>query len=257
MTAGYDVPPDVGAYYDRWSSAAAVFRDEAGGDLDVAYGPGDAERIDFFSPAEAADAIVLFFHGGFWVEGDRRLYSHLAAGPLAHRLAVGVVGYALAPAVELAVIVDQAKAAVRFAASRRSLPVVVAGHSAGGHLAAMAVADATVPTNHGVAVSGVFDLEPLLELPLSKLLRLDPDAARRLSPVRLDPPPGVALQLAVGEAETEEWHRQSRDLARRWGTQAEYRSIPGRHHLSVIEDLAEPNGTLARLCRAAADRAVT
>jgi arylformamidase len=258
MSGEFDVPrthPDLGEYVARWEAAAATFRSRARGELDVPYGVGEAERIDFFEPDEAPDAVVLFFHGGFWVEGSRTLYSHLAAGPLAHGTAVGMVGYDLAPAVELAVIVEQTKAAVAFAAERTALPVVVAGHSAGAHLAAMAVADAAVPTSHGVAISGVFDLEALLGLPLNKLLRLDAATARRLSPIRLDPPAATTLRLVVGGDEGEEWHRQSRAMAERWGTHTELHTIPGRHHLSVIEGLADPDGALAHLCRAAADRA--
>jgi acetyl esterase/lipase len=258
----YDIPgvhPDLDDYLRRWTEAAVAFREHAGGDLDVSYGASDAERIDFFSSDQEPDALVLFFHGGFWVEGDRKAYSHLAAGPLAHGLSVGFVGYDLAPSVDLAAIVDQASAAVGFAAERTSLPVVVAGHSAGGHLAAMAIADETAPTSHGVTVSGVFDLEPFLELPLNGLLRLDPSTAERLSPVHLDPPPGATLLLAVGEGEPPEFEWQSRQIEDRWaaaGAQTMLLSLPGRHHLSVIEDLADSEGTLAWLCRAAADRAI-
>ena len=262
MSADYDVSglhPDRDDYAARWGAAASAFRKDVGGELDVAYGSSGEQRIDFFAPNLAADAMVLFFHGGYWVEGSRKIYSHLAGGPLAHGLAVGVVGYDLAPGVEVGAIVAQARAAVGFAADRSSLPIIVAGHSAGGHLAAMAIADETVPTSHGVAVSGIFDLEPFLELPLNKLLRLNATSARRLSPIRLDPPGGVTLRLAVGEAETPAFHDQSRAMAQRWsdaGAETDFISVPGRHHLTVIEDLADPEGALAGLCRAAADHAV-
>ena len=258
MSGEYDVPgvhPDLDDYLDRLATEAAAFRDDVDADLDVVYGPSEAQRIDFFTPDEAPDAIALFFHGGFWVQGDRKSHSHLARGPLGHRLEVGVVGYDLAPGAGLDVIVDQAKAAVSFAAERTSLPVVVVGHSAGGHLAAMAVADPTVATSHGVAVSGIFDLEPLVDLPLNKLLQLDAAEATRLSPIRIDPAESITLQLAVGEAEPDEWHQQSLHMVQRWGARAGYHTIAGEHHLSVIETLADPDGTLAGLCRTAADRA--
>ena len=188
--------------------------------------------------------MVVFFHGGYWVEGTRKVYSHLAAGPLGSGLAVGIVGYDLAPGVDLATIVYQAKAAVAFEDDRSALPIV---------------ADEAVPTGHGVTVSGIFDLEPFLELPINKLLRLDARTAKGLSPINLDPPPGATLRLAVGEEETAAFHGQSRHMAQRWstaGAQTEYVSVPRRHHLSVIEELADPGGALAGLCRAAADDAV-
>jgi arylformamidase len=260
--AEYDVPglhPDLEDYVERWGADAAAFRRAVGGDFDVPYAAGGAKRIDFFSPSQPPVAMVVFFHGGYWVEGTRKVYSHLAAGPLGNGLAVGIVGYDLAPGVDLATIVAQAKAAVAFAADRSALPIVVAGHSAGGHLAAMAIADEAVPTSHGVTVSGIFDLEPFLELPINKLLRLDARTAKGLSPVNLDPPPGATLRLAVGEEETAAFHGQSHHMAQRWstaGAQTEYVSVPRRHHLSVIEELAVPEGTLAGLCLAAAEDAV-
>ncbi len=260
--AEYDVPglhPDLDDYVERWGADAADFRKAVDGDLDVAYDSGAAKRIDFFSPSQPPDAIVLFFHGGYWVEGTRKMYSHLAGGPLAKGLAVGIVGYDLAPRVQLAAIVAQAKAAVAFTADRFPLPIVLCGHSAGGHLAAMAIADGAVPSSHGVTVSGIFDLEPFLELPLNKLLGLDARTAKTLSPIEFDPPPGVTLRLAVGEVETPAFHDQSRSMAQRWsasGAQTDYLSIPGRHHLSVIEDLSDPRGMLVGLCRAAADDAL-
>ena len=258
----YDVPrihPDLDDYVVRWTEAAATFRDQVGGDLDVPYGPSDTQRIDFFAPDDPADALVLFFHGGFWVEGDRKLYSHLALGPVGRGLAVGIAGYDLAPDVGLGDIVEEAKAAVRFAAEHSSLPVVVAGHSAGGHLTAMVIADATVPASHGVAVSGIFDLEPFLDLPLNKLLRLDAVDARRLSPIHLEPPDDVTLALAVGAEEPPEFHWQSQRMAERWpasGASIDALTVPERQHLTVIEELADPEGMLASLCRAAAERAI-
>lgn len=260
MTSDYNIPgqhPELDDYFDRLAAEAAAFRSDADGDLDVAYGPSEAQRIDFFAPGSPPDAIVLFFHGGFWVTGDRNQHSHLARGPLALGLSVGVAGYGLAPDVVLTEIVDQAKAAVAFASDHTSLPVVVAGHSAGGHLVAMAIADPSVPTSHGVAVSGIFDLEPLVDLPLNRLLRLDIAEARRLSPIHLAPPSDTTLQLAVGEEESEEWHGQTRRMEQRWPGQTALHVVHEEHHLSVVETLADPESPLTDLCRKAADRAIS
>lgn len=258
MSGDYDITrthTDLGDYVRRWDAAAAAFRDTADAELDVPYAESDSTRIDFFWPAGEPQALMLFYHGGMWIEGDRKLYSHLAAGPLGHDVAVGMVGYDLAPSVALDTIVDEARAAAVFAARRTGLPVVAAGHSAGGHLAAMVVADPAVPTEHGVAVSGIFDLGPMVQLPINKLLRLDPDTAVLVSPLRLEPPPGASLEVAVGELEGAEWQDQSRRLAERWGSKAGLHVLPGQHHLSVIEGVADPDDALTELVGVAAERA--
>lgn len=242
LEAAYDITfihPDYQSYLERWADEAAAFRHgAAGAELAVAYGPGDRERLDVFMPDGEAAAMVVFFHGGYWVSGERGWYSHLAAGALGHGLAFAVAGHDLAPDVDVATIVTQAKAAVALCHERYRLPVMVAGHSAGGHLAAVAVADPGVAARRGLAVSGLFDLRPFVRLRLNRLLGLDERAAAELSPVGSPPPRSSHLTAAVGAEETPAFHRQARSLQAAWPGVAQYRNIPGRHHLSVIEDLA-------------------
>lgn len=252
--AEYDIPaihPDLDEYLERWLDEAETFRRATPGDLDIPYGPSERQRLDVFFPEAAPLALVVFFHGGFWVSGDRSTYSHLAAGPLAHGLAFALAGYDLAPDVTMDEIAAQAAEAVAFAAVAYQLPVVVAGHSAGGHLSALAIADPAVPTRHGVAVSGLFDLAPFLHLNLNRLLRLDVSSVKSLSPILRHPLGRASLRLAVGADETTEFLRQSAAMGEAWakaGASTATVEIPGRHHLTVIEGLAEPGGHLARMC---------
>ena len=259
--AEYDIPtihPDLDEYLETWSGEAEAFRRATPGDLDISYGTSERQRLDVFFPEAAPLALVVFFHGGFWVSGDRSTYSHLAAGPLARGLAFALAGYDLAPDVTMDEIAAQAAEAVAFAADTYELPVVVAGHSAGGHLSALAIANPTVPTRHGVAVSGLFDLEPFLQLKLNRLLRLDASSVKSLSPILRQPPGGASLRIAVGADETTEFLRQSAAMGEAWakaGASTATVEIPARHHLTVIKGLAEPDGHLARMCEDASKAA--
>ena len=166
-------------------------------------------------------------------------------------IAVAVVGYDLCPVVTIADIVEQIRRACIYLWQRFPRPILASGHSAGGHLAAAMVATDwpslypkapadLVPA--GYAISGVFDLLPLLGLPVNQDLRLDAVEARRLSPLLWRVPPGRTLDAAVGDLETSEFKRQSRAIAEAWtkeNAQTRYAELPG-NHFTVIEPLADP-----------------
>lgn len=260
LEAQYDLTrlhPNLDEILARWSAEAAAFRADWGGELDIAYGPSVGQRIDTFAPTNAARGAIIFLTGGYWILDQRSTQSHFARGPLAHNLAVAVAGYDVAPGVDLTAMVAQARAAVAFVADRLSMPVAVVGHSSGGHLAAMALADIDTPVRHGVAVSGLFDLEPFLQLRLNKLLQLDEATAVELSPIHLEPPTGTSLRLVIGAVESAGFRGQSLDLAARWagwGVAASYSELQA-DHFSVVEQLADPTSELTRLVVAAAEEA--
>ena len=257
--------PEHPAIIAGWARDATAFRaawPEA--ELGLPYGPGERERLDLFrpGPGEAWPA-ALFIHGGYWQALDRSFFSHMARGLLAQGVAVAVPSYDLCPAVPLARIVGQMRAAAALLHRRLggARQILATGHSAGGHLAAMLAATAPedwrtvapglpadlVPA--ALPISGVFELEPLLATTIGAGLRLTPEEARALSPRLLRPPAGgVALHAAVGGAESGEFIRQSRDFAAAWG--GTFGVLPGLNHFTVLEPLADPGGPLA--ARAAA-----
>jgi AcrR family transcriptional regulator len=264
--------PEHPAILQQWSERSAQARQSLRCDLDVAYGSAPSERLDIFVATSASPGapVLVYIHGGYWRALDKQDQSFVAA-PFVQRGAVVVLpNYALAPAVTVAQIVLQMVQAVawvyrhigRYGGDPQR--IVVAGHSAGGHLAAMmlacqwadvvpACAEAALPGGNralpavvvqsALAVSGVFDLEPLRHAPfLAGDLNLSRSEARRLSPAGLPAPARGQLLAVVGGDESEEFLRQNRLIARAWGrpTVPVCESVPGRHHMNVLHDLAEP-----------------
>lgn len=246
-----------------WSRDAESYRaSRAGAWQSLGYGAGERQRIDFF-PGEGRGAIVLFIHGGYWQSLDRSAFSHLAAGLNARGVDVALPGYDLCPQVTIADIIAQMRAAARELA-RLGRPLVVAGHSAGGHLAACLLAtdwravDGALPATlvpSAYAISGLFDLAPLIETPLNVALRLDAASAQAASPILWPPPRQGSIDAVVGGAESSEFLRQSRIITEAWGRAgiaARYAEIPGANHFTVIAPLADPNSPMtARLAELA------
>lgn len=249
---------------EGWQVAAAAFRRKAKATLDIPYGPSPDETLDLFRPEGERPPLHLFIHGGYWQRFYKQDFSHVAAGLGAHGVAVAVVNYSLCPAVGIGDIIDQMRRAAAFLWRQAGTLGVdmsrfqVSGHSAGGHLTAALVAtdwpqlDAALPADlikSAIPISGVFEIEPLRHIEIGDPLHLDEAEARRLSPLFQPPRAKGPLLLAVGGDETPEFHRQSAALAERWGKDgvaAETLSLPGRNHFTVLEELADPGGTLTR-----------
>jgi arylformamidase len=245
--------PEHPAILARWLRAAEAFRAAMPPET-IAYGPGPREAMDLFRPRGVErPPVAMFFHGGYWQALDRSAVSHVAAGLVALGVAVAVPSYDLCPAVPLARICAQAEAAATVLHARMGTPMLVSGHSAGGHLAAWLLAR-MAPEVVAVAlpISGLFWLEPLLPTSINEALGLDAEAARALSPALL-PPPGRPVIAVVGGEESSEFLRQSREFAAAWGGRAEV--LAGLNHFTVLGPLSEPRHPLtmraAALARAA------
>lgn len=244
--------PDHPVHIAGWQRDAAAYRESARCELDLVYGPGERHRLDLFHPqsSDAGGPLVLYIHGGYWQALDKSTSSHLARGANERGLTVAIPSYTLAPAAELADIVAEIEAAANFVIRRLGRPLVVSGHSAGGHLAAclMARSDALQrPVRAAMPISGLFDLPPLVPTSINEALGLTIEEAHRLSPLEWDPPENGHLIAVVGGVESSEFLRQSRAIVERWGqagVATRYHEVPGAHHFDVIAGLAEPNDPL-------------
>jgi arylformamidase len=252
--------PDHAQIFARWARAAEDYRADmlksGKAELGVSYGDTPRQFIDLFFPAAGETApLVMFVHGGYWRAMDPSFHSHMARGLNERGFAVAVVGYDLCPIVTIADIIEQIRRACVFLWQRFSRRLVVSGHSAGGHLTAAMVATdwqklwPRVPSDlvpAGYAISGVFDLTPLVNTSMNQDFRLDAEEARRISPMFWPVPPGRALDATVGDLESSEFKRQSRSMADTWQqakAATRYAELPG-NHFTVIDALADPNNAM-------------
>lgn len=219
----------------EWQRRSDVLKDRK---LELRYGPGERNVIDLFGHGKGAPLLV-FVHGGYWQMRSRELFYFLAPGPMAHGYSVALVGYTLAPQKRLDGIVAEVRAALDFL----DRPHVLAGWSAGAHLTAMVMDHPSV--RGGLAISGIYDLEPMRLCYVNDKLRLDEDEARRNSPI-LKEQTGKPLFVAYGDKELPELQRQSRDYAQTLKS-ARLEPLHGHDHFTILEELASPSGRLTAL----------
>lgn len=241
--------PENPALMAGWARDAAAYREQHAPRA-MRYGPGVRHTIDLFA-GDGQGPIVVFIHGGYWQALDGSSASHCAKGLNAHGIDVAVPTYDLCPQVRVDTIIQQMRAAARELA-RLGRPLVISGHSAGGHLAACLLAtdwkslDASLPKElviAGYAISGLFDLVPLVETSINKALQLDLATAKAASPLFWKPPSHGGLDAVVGGNESAEYLRQSRTMAETWGAaglQTRYGTIEGANHFTAIAPLADP-----------------
>lgn len=257
LDAAYNIGAAVGIdYRDRimadWTRRTAELAARVGAKRDLRYGDGARQRLDFYPCGKTGAPTLVFIHGGYWQFSEKENYGCVAAGPLAHGINVALVEYSLAPAIRMDGIVVEIRQALaylrrEFAALGAGPNFVLSGHSAGGHLATMMLGE---PGVVGVlAISGLFDLEPIRLCFLNDKVGLDAAEALRNSPIHHIPPAAPPLVIAVGAKELPELRRQSVDYhaaLRANGLAAELLELEGEDHFSILEQLAAPDGHLTQ-----------
>jgi arylformamidase len=249
---------------DRWPAAwaepAQAFRNalsaEGRARLDIAYGDGPRNRFDLFLPKAAAKGLVVFIHGGYWLESDKSTWSHLANGAVGSGFAVAMPSYTLCPDIRIAGIVSEIGTAIGKAAAMVDGPLMLTGHSAGGHLASRMittttplVADVVRRIRHVVSISGLHDLRPLMRTGMNAALAIDEHEALTESPALLRPMDGARITCWAGGGERAEFLRQNALLTNIWtGLGATTSTVvePDRHHYGIVDGLADPTHPLTR-----------
>ncbi len=235
----------------EWTARGAATRARRGALLDLAYGPRPRNKIDIVPCGRSRAPLFAFIHGGYWQRNSKEVFACMAEGPLAHGFDAALIGYTLAPDASLTEIVGEARAALRWLRAKgaalgvASGKFVLCGWSAGAHLTAMALADADA----GLAISGLYELEPCRLNYVNDKLKLTPDEQLALSPIRILPAASPPLVVAFGTGELPEMQRQSRDYAAaRRVAKLPTQQLPlaGHDHYSILEQLADPDGALMR-----------
>ncbi len=250
---GRNIPGGSG-YPAAWGAPSAAFRATARARIDLPYGKGARHVFDLFLPEGEPRGLFVFVHGGYWVALDKSWWSHLAAGPVARGWAVAMPSYDLCPDVSIEEITAQVGTAITAAAAEVGGPIVLSGHSAGGHLVtSMMCVDSPLPAGvrqrlrHVLSISGLHDLRPLLRTARNEQLRMTPESAAANSPALKEPLAGVALTTWVGGGERHEFLRQSALLSNIWhglGCLTEDVVEPDRHHFNVIDGLMDTHGAM-------------
>jgi arylformamidase len=253
--------PEYPAIFSRWAAQSAATRRLHACLPDLAYGEEPAERLDLFPAREEPSPLLIFLHGGYWRSMDKSDFSWIAPNFVRRGVTVALVNYGLAPQTAVEDIVRQALAATAWLyrrAERYGIDhnrIVVCGHSAGAQLATLSLAalwsvyadDLPADLVKGaLAISGVYDLEPLVHAPFLNVdLKLDRERARRLSPVIYPPRPGTRLITTVGGGESGEFLRQNALIGQQWqAILARNVPMPGLNHYEIIEALPDPAGPL-------------
>ena len=258
--------PESAALMAQWKERSAQARATLKCHLDVPYGDEPGDMLDIFPAANPNAPVFVFIHGGYWRAMDKRDLSFVAPALVDGGALVVVPNYALCPAVTIEQITLQLVQALawtyRHAREHGGDPrrIVVGGHSAGGHLAAMMLScqwkrvARDLPAdlvNSALSISGLFELEPIRHTPfLAPDLRLTAESAKRLSPALMPAPQGTLAAL-VGGDESEEFLRQNSLIRQAWGEAAVpvCEAIPGTNHLNVLHDLADAGSRLHRVAR--------
>ena len=243
---------DAPAACAQYAVASAAAREVLACANDLAYGDDPIERLDFFS-AGANTPMVVVIHGGYWRLLHKEDYSFVAQGLVPLGVSVASINYGLTPDVPLRTIVSQCRRAVFWLSSRAdtlqidSNRISIVGHSAGGHLAAMAAV--TAPLHSLVSIGGIHDLVPVQQSFANEWMRLDEREARDLSPIAHAPFRPLPVLTIVGECESEAYKMQARALIDAWspfGCRGEYRELSGDNHYSIILRLCDPQDYLSQ-----------
>jgi arylformamidase len=261
-----ELVPEHAEHFRRWAEDSEEASRLLGREANVRYGDGPREELDIYHARGSQHAPVLFFiHGGYWRAFDKSDHAFVATPFVNEGVCVVIPNYELCPATTVPGIVMQMVKALAWTwknvAQHGGDPnrITVAGHSAGGHLAAMMLAclwrvyDKQLPEDlvkAAISISGLHDLEPIMHTTfLQPSLQLTPQQVREASPARLPSPHRGKLHAFCGELESEEFHRQNQLIRDAWGADQVRlcELLPGRNHFSALEALAEPGNRLSSI----------
>ncbi|MHA1524769.1 MAG: alpha/beta hydrolase [Alphaproteobacteria bacterium] len=257
--------PEHPEIFDRWSREASDYRANSIVELGAKYGDDPRHTVDLFAPdTDRGGPVAMFIHGGYWFTFDGRSFSQMAKGLIAHGIPVAVISYRLCPTVQISQIIDDVTQCCLWLHRRYARPVLPVGHSAGGHLAAALLATDWAAKDPGasldmvdaaVSISGLFDLTPMLKIPMNDNLKLTAATAPIVSPLFWPAPVGSWLQCFVGADESDEFHRQSERIVEIWGeagTSTNLNRLAGANHFTSLDPLTDPDSEMVEIIAALA-----
>ena len=221
--------------------------------LDVRYGPLERQTFDFFATRRKPRGTLAYFHAGYWQSRDKSMFRFIAPAYTAAGLNVALVNYPLCPTVSLPELIEAAKACLPAIRARTAiedahrLPLVLSGHSAGAHIAAELVLSDARHIAGLVAMSGIFDLAPLVGTSLNPKLQLDAAGAAACSPIHRMRAPLPPALVVVGDEETPAFIAQSRRFHAAWnkaGNRSSLHIAAKADHFSLLRQFSSPGNRL-------------
>ncbi|HYD62258.1 MAG TPA: alpha/beta hydrolase [Noviherbaspirillum sp.] len=253
--------PDHPYVFTRWLKDSAQARRTHAALFDLAYGEASGERLDFFPTYRSDAPLLVFIHGGWWRSLDKSDFSFIAPAYTRAGYNVALTNYTLAPEASIGEIVLQQLRALawlyRNAEKYDFDPrrIVVAGHSAGAHLTAMAMAALwpvfapDLPTDlvkGGILMSGIYDLEPVRHADFVNVdLKLSVEHIEPLSPAGMPQAHPSPFLTAFGGLESDEFKRQTGLIIDAWkATHVADITLPQANHLTICDDFGTPGTPL-------------
>ncbi len=253
--------PQFAEILEQWQIDANSYRVNKPCQLDLPYGVHERQKVDLFGTVEKSDEskkqpMFIFVHGGYWRTLGRETFSHMSKGLNENGYPVLVPSYQLCPQAAIRDIILDLNLLCAWSWRKYGRKMVIAGHSAGGHLAAAMLAtdwaDYDLPDDivtAGLGISGIYDLRPLIPTKLNDSLQLDDAGARNASPLLWPTPLGKKFQAWVGGDESQEFIRQSETIAACWlggGTPTKSITVPNKNHFTVIDQLLDGKSDMVK-----------
>jgi arylformamidase len=237
-------------------------RDTANSWLNVSYGKSPREMMDIYAAEKPQGPVLIYIHGGYWRSGSKEDNCNFVPTFTKRGVTVVPVEYDLCPHVTVTDIVRQTRSSIAWVYKNIILyggnptKIFVSGHSAGGHLTAMALAHdwtkeglPAEPIKGAVATSGVYDLDMVMEISVQEEVRMTPEIAKRNSPFLNPPRVKCPLLIGVGGDEPKGWQQMSQDyfeFCKQHGMNVEYLIEPDANHYTMTEHLLDDARPLTR-----------
>ena len=246
---------------EGWSQRSEAYRKTTNAQVDIAYGDGARDKLDYFYSGNPNGPLIMYIHGGYWQRGDKSMYSFIAEPFIKHGVSVAVVNYSLTPSVRMGEIPPQIRKAIAWCFHNSAELAFdksqfhLSGHSAGGHLGAMMMAtnwpayDKQLPIDlirSALLISGVYELEPIVHTSLNEGPNMDIPEAIAESPSFIPLLTNAPQLIVYGGGETDEFHRQSIDYANKFRTAErtiELYEVPDVDHYDELDRLADDDSS--------------
>jgi acetyl esterase/lipase len=232
----------------------------------------DRHRLDVYAPPDAAGLpVVIYYYGGGWRSGDKDLFEHLGRAFAVRGIVAVVVNYRLTPDVRSPAHAEDCAAAAAWVHEHVATyggdpsKIVLMGHSAGAHLAALLGVDRRYLDHHGfdhaalrgvVPISGVYELVSHVDTTVftsaehvrEAFGKTDEElaAASPLRYVRAGLPPFLVVVAEEDPPGLRQQAREFADALREADVETFYISVKARDHFSIVRRFGPSSDATAR-----------